>query len=135
MLPYRFKAMFRQNLAVLAIAVLPFFSWSQENDSIQKVDFDDFFGSSCKADTITEVFGEVWRLEFYSRESTLCLFKKDKMKWITQIDDVSKFNYSCLLVNYDFKRHQLTGAAVVFAYVENTEEARMVINLRNGQMK
>jgi hypothetical protein len=134
-LPSRFKYMFRRNISLVVIAVLPFFLWCQENDSIQKKEFDNFFGSPCNADTVVETFGPSWRLELYSIEGRVCLFKKDKIQWESQIHDFQEFDNFCLVVKNDARRSRITGVAIVFAFTKDNQESRKIINLRNGRVE
>jgi hypothetical protein len=126
--------MLQRFLCCLLLSALPLLSWSQENDTIQKKQFENFFGSPCDADTITETIGGYWTLSLYSNEGKLCLYKKEKLKWTVKIADLGVYDSFCLLVNDEIKGQRLTGNAIVFGYIKDVEEKRMIANLRNGRI-
>ena len=117
----------RNYILLLAILIFSSYSFTQNTDSLKPKTFENFFGSNCDVDTLTESFGKHSRIVLFSNEYKLCKFKKEKLVSTISLLEFSESDYLCMMLIPKSYKSKKKHYAVIFSYKNDEEIGREMI--------
>ena len=121
-------------LVLLTFSLLTTVSFSQELDSTASKSFENFFGSDCPVDTMSEELSRNDYCFLDANKKQLSRIKKGDILWTVSLDVFDSSDYICMVIRPYSSNKKRKFVVFILAYKNEKEIGRMSIKFPSGKI-